>query len=58
MGDRSAESGWFLPGPKNQERIDRKWKSIIPVLDVMYTWGMDYLNGLNVKTPCQKQERV
>lgn len=26
MGDRSAESGWFLPGPKSQERIDRKWK--------------------------------
>ena len=32
-------------------------KSIIPVLDVMCTWGTDYLNGLNVKTPCQKQER-
>lgn len=32
-------------------------KSIIPVLDVMCNWGTDYLNGLNVKTPCQKQER-
>ena len=32
-------------------------KSIIPVLDVMCTWGTDYLNGLNMKTPCQKQER-
>ena len=45
-------------GLKVKNGLTENGKSIIPVLDVMCTWGMDYLNGLNEKTPCQKQERV
>ncbi len=49
MGDRSAESGWFLPGPKIKNGLTENGKSIIPVLDVMCTWG----NGLLKLTECE-----
>ena len=46
---REAAKDYLFP-----DRIRQKHYS---VLDVMCTWGTDYLNRLNVETPCQKQER-
>ena len=41
-------------GLKIKNGLTENGKSIIPVLDVMCTWGMDYLNGLNVKNALSK----
>lgn len=38
--------------PKVEYSLTEFGKSIIPVLHAMFEWGNDYLNGLNVTTPC------
>lgn len=38
--------------PKTLYSLTEFGRSIIPVLESMCQWGEDYLNNLNVKTPC------
>ena len=41
--------------PKVEYSLSDFGKSIIPILDAMCKWGENYLNGLDIKSDCQRK---
>jgi DNA-binding HxlR family transcriptional regulator len=42
--------------PKTEYSLTEFGKSIIPILDAMCTWGTNYLDSIDISTPCNSSK--